>query len=175
LTIPDDTEKTDPDILMNCVSLKSLNIPKNARNIRKLNFAYSDLLEEINVDGDNPFYSDIKGILYNKEKNELIRCPQGVTGEITVPQGVTKINSEAFHDCSKITKIILPGSVRSIGKRAFIGCDGLTSINIPNRVKKIKEGSFRACSSLTDVKLPNNLTRIGGYAFYCCESLAEII
>lgn len=32
-------------------------------------------LTEINIDDDNPQYSSEDGMLYNKDKTQLIRCP----------------------------------------------------------------------------------------------------
>ena len=44
---------------------------------------------------------------------------------------VTKIEQNAFKNCSSITSITIPESIISIGSHAFYGCDAITSITIP--------------------------------------------
>ncbi|MBQ2400067.1 MAG: leucine-rich repeat domain-containing protein, partial [Muribaculaceae bacterium] len=51
-----------------------------------------------------------------------------------IPQGVTKIEDEAFYYCENLTSIVIPDSVTTIGDKAFWGCKNLTSIEIGNSV-----------------------------------------
>ena len=130
-------------------------------------------LKEIEVDADNKYFSSEDGVLYNKEKTELICCPKGKTS-ITIPYSVTKIGEEAFWGCKSLTSITIPSSVTKIGKRAFAGFTGLTSITIPNSVTKIGEEAFWGCKSLTSITIPSSVTEIGFFAFEGCKSLTSI-
>jgi hypothetical protein len=58
----------------------------------------------------------------NKYKDGLI--------QITIKDGVTKIDDNAFENCYNIDKIIIPESVTSIGNNAFKKCIFLKEINI---------------------------------------------
>ena len=54
-------------------------------------------IERIIVDETNDNYTFIDGILFNKEKTELIRYPEGKTGNTyKIPASVTSIGVSAF-------------------------------------------------------------------------------
>lgn len=77
-------------------SLKSIYIPKNVKNIGEHAFACCFNLEEIIVDPENPYFSSVDGVLFNKDKTELILCPAQKGGIYVVPETVTKIRTNAF-------------------------------------------------------------------------------
>jgi hypothetical protein len=93
---------------------------------------------------------------------------------ITLPDGLTNIESGAFYGCSSLTNINIPEGVTSIGNYAFSGCSSLTSITIPEGVTSIGDDAFECCSSLTSINIPESVTSIGRYAFYGCSSLTSI-
>ena len=111
-----------------CTKLTSITIPKNISRIENA-LPYSGLTE-INVDPDNKVYSSQDGVLFNKNKTELIQYPSAKAGDYTVPDGVETIDDYAFSWCTELTSITIPSSVNSIGYWVFDGCERLTSINI---------------------------------------------
>jgi hypothetical protein len=68
---------------------------------------------------------------------------------ITVPEGVTRVDADAFSECEHLTEIVLPDSVTTIGTGAFSGCSRLTDLTIPDGVTVIDGDAFRKCSRLT--------------------------
>ena len=60
-----------------------------------------------------------------------------IDGVGIIPQGVTKIEYEAFYGCENLTSIVIPDSVTTIGSWAFWDCKNLTSIVIPDSVTEI--------------------------------------
>ena len=112
-------------------------------------FLGCDNLENITVDENNPYYSSIRGILYNKSVTEIIHVPQKLTGSVTIPDSITTIPNAAFLYCSRITDITIPNSVISIGDSAFVECDSLYSIVVPASVTSIGGYAFEYCDSLT--------------------------
>ena len=93
---------------------------------------------------------------------------------ITIPDSVTSIGDYAFYGCSGLTSITIPDSVTSIGDWAFYECTGLTSITIPDSVTSTCNGAFAGCTSLTSITIPDSVTRIEDYMFSRCERLTSI-
>ena len=107
-------------------------------------------------------------------KKILDMCPY--ISSITILDGETSIEDEAFKDRTRLTSVTLSESVTSIGKRAFSGCSNLASITIPNSmaVTSIEEETFYCCSNLTSITIPESVTSIGEKAFMGCSSLTAI-
>ena len=96
-------------------------------------------------------------------------------GDLIIPEGVTQIDSLAFHDQDSIgPNVSIPGSVRYIGTGAFRECDGLENLNVQDGLIRIESGAFLKCSNLQRVDLPNSLRFIGYRAFDDCSKLKEI-
>ena len=91
-----------------------------------------------------------------------------------IPDGVMRINDQAFRGCSNLKSIIIPDSVTSIKWSVFCGCSNLTNVTIPNSVTSIDSYAFEGCSSLTKIIIPNSVTSIGAGAFQNCSSLTNI-
>ena len=169
INIPEQVTTIGTSAFYACDELTSITIPKSVSKIESGAFDECDKLTGIIVDSSNMYYSSENGVLFNKDKTELIRCPGGVTGAYTIPDGVTNIGWSAFNSCRELTSIIIPNTVISIEYYAFDNT-GITSITIPNSVTKIDGCAFQYCSYLTFVVIPNSVTTIYGGAFDGCRS-----
>lgn len=153
----------------NCSGLTSMEIPENVIRIGDYAFKACPDLTYINVVEDNPAFCSENGVLYNKEKTELVRFPQGKPDtRFSIPNGVTSIANGAFADCWQLTGVIMNG-VTSIGKDAFNTCSALTSITIPDGVSIISNRAFYNCESLKNVTIPNSVLIIDEEAFDKCS------
>ena len=163
------------DAFRNCTKLTSIEIPNSVTSIGERVFNSCENLASINVAEGNSKYSSEDGVLFNKDKTEFMRYPEGKADkEYTIPDSVTRIGDGAFYGCTSLASIVIPNSVTSIGVSAFYGCTSLTSINIPNSVTSIGEGAFGNCTKLTSIEIPNSVTSIGNSAFNGCTSLASV-
>jgi hypothetical protein len=94
--------------------------------------------------------------------------------EITLPDGLTTIDDDAFSYCSNLKEVTLPNSLTTIGDNAFDSCTSLKEISIPDSVTSIGIEAFEGCSELRKVKLSNSLTEISENMFVWCYRLYEI-
>jgi len=142
--------------------LTSITIPNNVIFIGDGAFTHNPDLTAINVSPDNPNYSSIDGVLYNKDGTTLLQWPTGKPGTITIPNSVTSIGNYAFAD-NQLTSITIPNSVTHIGNWSFFN-NQLTSITIPSSVTSIGGWAF-AHNQLTSITIPSSVTSIGDMAF----------
>lgn len=102
-----------------CNLLKSITIPSKNVKIYDDTFFGCDSLEEINISPDNKYYTSSDGVLFNKNKTELICCPMGKTGDYIIPNSVKIIKSPGFNCCKKLTSITIPNNIDQINNYAF--------------------------------------------------------
>ncbi len=178
LTIPNSVESIGDYAFSNCSSLSGiLTIPNSVKSIGWNAFEVCSGLTEFIVGEDNANYASQEGILYNKDTTNLIQCPQGKTGSITIPNSVESIKSFAFDGCSGLSSLTIGNSVESIGDYAFRNCSGLSGeLIIHNSVETIGNYAFSGCSGLSgDLTIPNSVESIGNYAFSGCSGFTEFI
>ena len=135
-----------------CCDFKSLVIPHSMKNINTSFLEHYYKLEQITVDASNPYYCDIDGVLFSKDRSVLIYYPPERKGsEYVIPSGVKKIESGAFNDCNNLINIILPDGLEDIGDDVFWSCSKLEKLNIPASVTNIGELAFFNLSSLRSI------------------------
>ena len=158
-----------------CLSLEDIFIPKNVNEIRDGAFYNCKNLKEINVDDSNKNYSSVDGVLFNKDKTQLIQYPIKKEGVCyNIPEGVTSIKVVAFTQCNNLTTITIPNSVTSIENCAFYGCSNLTRVAIPSGVTNIDGSAFKYCKSLEKVLCLGNASKLGSETFDYCSSNLKI-
>ena len=153
LTISNNITHIESGAISWCWSLESVAIGSGVKSIDTTwgVFEGCGSLKQITVSDENEYFTSVDGVLFNKDKTELIRYPQGKTNKTyTVPSTVTTIGSNAFGRCENLTSIILGNNVSLIDWNAFYSCYNLKSITLGTSIEKI-ENAFDFCESLTDV------------------------
>ena len=174
ITIPDSVASIGAWAFVECNSLTSVTIPNSVTSIGDGAFIFCTSLTNIDVSIDNSNYSSKDGVLFNKDRTELIYYPTGKkTTFYTIPNSVTSIVDRAFYNCSSLTNITIPDSVTSIGVWSFYNCSSLTSITIPDSVTSIGNYAFQSCA-LTNITIPDGVTSIYDDTFYNCTSLTSV-
>lgn len=125
------------------------------------------------VDAGNKTFSARDGVLFSKDGTILVSVPQGLSGDFTVPDGVTTIAPGAFNNCRILRSVRLPMTVKTIGFRAFEDCQSLADCAMPSSVENIAFQAFANCRSLEHVRLPQNVS-VGNRAFLDCFQLDTV-
>lgn len=97
-----------------------------------------------------------------------------VFGELTLPEKLRTIGSNAFNKTRIYGDIVIPESVETISSGAFKECYGILTVTLPSSIQAIESSTFYRCYSLTAVIASQNLKGIGDSAFYECHALNEI-
>ena len=120
-------------------------------------------------------YLSDNGVLYTKDKRELLMYPVGKKErEYIIPEGVKIIGFGAFENCYNLVDVKIPNTVIMIYGRAFSNCINLSSIKISERVRYIGDFAFSNCINLKEITIPDGVTNIDPYVFSYCDSLISI-
>lgn len=153
--------------------LTKIIIPNSVNEISEDAFGSLNL-KDIIVDDCHLYYSDINGVLFNKDKTKLLAYPRNANIIYTVPESVSEISEYAFHK-GKLKSINIPYAVKTIGSSAFGYCENLISVTMSNSVETIGDHAFYNCKKLNSIKLSNKLTSIARNTFRGCDSLKTIV
>lgn len=176
VVIPNSVTRISNGAFSWCTALTDIVIPKSVTEMEYSLFYYCNSLTNIIVEEDNPNYSSLDGILFNKDKSKLICYPGGKKQtSYTVPNGVTAIDACAFQWQENLVSVIIPESVTDLGGSAFESCTNLKNVSIAGNITLIDKFTFYDCVGLTDFVIPDTVTAIGAYAFSGCSSLESIV
>ena len=162
--IPDRTSIIGEDAFSGVQGLTSLTITDNIDMIDAYRFGINwyerngfralkeiNSLEEVTVTEGNKKFSSQGGVLFNKNKSELLLFPKNKSGVYTIPDDVSTIGEFSFSQCYDLTKIVIPKSVDIISAGAFYKCTNLKSVIMSDGVCAIEYASFNECNALTDI------------------------
>jgi len=119
------------------------------------------------VDSNNPKYTaDAEGVIYTKNKDELVLYPSGRAGEYSTLPTTKKVRKRAFYYAQKVTKVNFNSALENIDNDAFQVTTALNEITFaaPSSLKRIGTWVFYM-SGLTKLELPASLEEIGAAAF----------
>jgi len=193
VTIPSGVATIGSNAFYGCESLETVTIPASVTSIGFLAFARNPGMKELIVEEGNPVFYSEGNCLIDKETTTVMQgckasvIPEGVTAigayafhdnaaleHITIPAGVTRIESSAFQYCYGLKSIELCDTLETIGTYAFHFCYSLENLSIPSSVTHIAEYAFNSCYALTSLTIPSNVQSVGAYAFSFCNALTDV-
>lgn len=157
--IPDSVTAINSDAFSGCESLTGITIPGTVTSIGTEVFENTPWLAEKR--NENPLVV-VNGILIDGKT---------ASGDVVIPENVTKICEYSFYENTDITSVIIPGTVTEIEANAFNECTALKSVTMADGVQVIGAGAFADCTGLENIVFSKNLTDLGYFVFYDCPKL----
>ena len=154
--------------------ITNIEVPAKVTSIGQGAFAGAPVTE-FKVAAGNTKYMAFEGIIYDTN-GVVVAFPAGITGEFTVPAGVT--GTGRIFEGSKITKLIIEDgedAITEIPQYMFYGMADVKEIVLPSTITKIGSYAFSGCTSLERITLPGSITSWNSYMFQNCTSLKEVV
>ena len=201
LRLPDNLTTLSSCFMAN-TRITSIEIPKKVNSIATDAFYDTqNYLKEITIDPDNQYYSFRNNLMMDGAGESVyfyVRLyGQSSTANLVVPDGVKRIQSNAFYSTSNFGSVTFPSSLVSIETsafqycynlqtvtfndspceictQAFYNCNNLQTVNFGNAVTTIGDSAFAECYSLKSINLPASLTSMSTSSFSNCNSVSSI-
>ena len=152
-TIPDGIKIIKGQAFMGCTGLKTIYLHKNILELGDGVFYGCTNIDGIWVPEDSPrFSNDKRGVLFNKDKTELLAAPGGIKGTYVVPETVNTMARYAFAGCDKLETILIPDTVTYMGMESFENCTALQTVVLSGH-RETTHGQFRGCTALETIVL----------------------
>ncbi|MDE5593305.1 MAG: leucine-rich repeat domain-containing protein, partial [Clostridiales bacterium] len=147
----------------NCTAFTTVKLPANITSFSGGVFAGCNNLTTVEVDPKNNVLTSVDGVLFTKDKTEILFYPFGKEGNYQIPSTVTKISGGAFSGKANVTEITIGKNVTYIGPGAFRNCVNLETVTFEaggTAELVIGDGAFAACGNLITFKLPDRVKNI---------------
>ncbi|HAQ64228.1 MAG TPA: hypothetical protein DCR23_07175 [Ruminococcaceae bacterium] len=173
-------------------TLQVINIGANVKNIESKAFYSCWSLQCIYVDENNPNYCDVDGVLYNKDKTEIICYPidhdkylRAKTGYDNLVDddgkpmeelwGTTEKYDEAFFEeyNKAVRTYVLPSTVERIGDLCF-NYANLHTVYLPEGLKEIATLGFFDTGNLQNIYSYKTDTEVTETAYISDEALGKV-
>lgn len=148
------------------VKLRNVLLGPSVDTIEDGAFGGNNDLAAFDVDPANPNYAAADGVIYTKNKEELVLFPAGKAGEYTTLPTTKKIRKRAFYYAQKVTKVNFNSNLEEIDNDAFQATTKLENITFeaPAKIKTIGTFAFQG-SGLTELNIPASLQVVSWSAF----------
>ena len=148
-----------PQFCFNCdEKVETIYIGKSVKEIDGKAFFTCRTLKQIIVDEENEYYSDIDGVLYNKDKTEIICYPMNHPQYLREKFGYNdtiwadnenNLEFRARYEADVLT-YVLPKTVETIGELAFYDLP-LAALYLPEGLKRIETMAIIKNWWMTDI------------------------
>ncbi len=131
INIPNSVKDIGTEVFEDCISLKTVSIGYGAETVPTYYSAFTGCvsLESISIHANNKKYCSVDGVLYNKNKTEILWYPQGKkTNSYTVPSGIKTLNRNTANDNQYLKNVTIYDNVTYIENEAFGYANG-TKVN----------------------------------------------
>lgn len=157
IAINDNLEEIGDNCFGFCGKLKTIVLNKNLKSLSPTAFNNCSQMMEIHVDKDNPLFFSSAGILYNRDKTTLVRCPENYTHDVvTVLPTTVTIGPWGFLRCVKTVCVTLPDSLEEVSEYAFKDSCNINALNLPDKIKKFDLTAIDGWTSRQQITMSPN-------------------
>ncbi len=185
VVIPDSVVTLGDDFFGRFNMLNSVTLGAGVKNLTQETFLNCWDLESISVGENNPYFTTVDGVLYNKEITKLIACPIMKEGGLTVPKTCTDLSvlDHEFYAGLSVGYeeghpdfITVDGVTYSKDMKTVVSCNKAKAGEyiMPDSVETIAPKAFLDCTELTKVTVAPKVTEIVYSAFAGCENLSKV-
>ena len=133
INLPNSVSYIGFGVFSGCINLTSIDLPTSlyllnysvfsgCTNLARVNLALVTQIgegafsgcniKEFTVSENNRVYSSLDGVLFNKDKTELVMYPKAKSSQkYVIPNSVTSVNDEAFGNCNNLASITIGDNV----------------------------------------------------------------
>ena len=195
IILPDNLKKIGNKAFRNCTGLYKVHFPQELEEIGNFAFSYCRYLGEVSLPksfariGTNPFRYDkvdkfdieentlftvSNNALVSKDGKTLYAMPVKCLDNFVVPDGVERINQQAFLKSCMMSSLTLPTSLTQIEDNAFLECYNLKNVYCQAYVAPVLKGSpFDVAISSCTLHVPKGC--IEGYEQKGWTMFAQIV
>lgn len=108
VTLPEGLEVIFENAFLSCMGLEKMTIPASVKEIGENAFLGCIGLEKFTVAAKNQTFTTVDGVLYSKDRSELLQCPGGKMGDVTIPAETSSMYENALALCLGVENIRWP-------------------------------------------------------------------
>lgn len=167
LSLPESLEEVGEGAFVGCSGISSVHVPAGVSGLEHGAFSGMDGLLELTSESAD--YRTIDGALYTADGTALVCWPGGKSGELVLPQSVTRISDWAclrYH--SSTGQLVIPDGVAEVGDYAFFNATGCGELILPESLRSIGDYAFDFSFDEVPPKyvvIPASVRTIGSCAF----------
>lgn len=164
--------------LFSLSNLKTVTIPRDMdlKGLTQGSIVDCTKIAEYKVDENNKYLVADDGVIFSKDKTQLLFYPPAHAGiTYNIPRTVKTIGSNAFSKAKNITYLAIPNNVETMSDGAFSNLENLTSVSFeePSKITSIASAVFARNKRLKTVTLPSSITLLSNI-FFQCDNLERI-
>ncbi len=166
VTFPDTLTAINPQAFCGCTNLTSVVLPQSLTFLGNGAFSNTGITSvtvpdsvdsvsafggssfiDVFVSSSNPNLCSVDGVVFSKDKTQLLLYPQGKTQtSYAIPEGTVTVDSDTFNGCTTLTSVTLPSTLTKIGIPAFYDCTNLATVYNASDMT-IEAGKFSGTAS----------------------------
>ena len=161
IKLPDSLEVYDDEDFSG-TKISKIRLGKNVKEVYLPNILEPTPLKSITVSKKNKYFSAKNGVLYNKNKTNLVYYPAAKRNKtFKIPNKVETISEYSFSYNSYVKTVKLPENLKEIADGAFNGNKSISKIKFTGKKKVIiAKEAFFGLEKLKSITIPKNVIKI---------------